>query len=250
MQITEAFYDDFFKRQFQAILESGADLNQFMPCYSGVLQLAWRERRRYTPSVNCYDILGQVFKQFYRTLNTKQIGHIQEVLKFLLSNGLSYFYDTSFVNSKISESLFMSFFKVSNETLLLARGIPLQLLVLGYGRSEVHTVGFRLRDAGLDELRHELSYALINNNNPRFLGRLITEHSAIEIQSLIEYFDSGPLTLQQFARIAIRRAVGGADFARRVRSISACIPPLLFQYVAEASEYLLDKDELKRLTTE
>ena len=68
-----------------------------------------------------------------------------------------------------------------------------------------------------------------------------------ELHFLIDHFDSGPLTLQQLARIAVRRAVGGADFARQVRRIASHIPPLLFDYVAEASEYLLTDDEVDLL---
>lgn len=60
-----------------------------------------------------------------------------------------------------------------------------------------------------------------------------------ELISIVDEFDSGPLKLQQLARIAIRRAVGGIYFKRRVRAIAPLLPPPLFKYVAEANEFLL-----------
>ena len=63
-RIQSVLFDDSFRRQFQAILASGADFNQFMTCKSGVLQLTWRERWLFSPNVYCYDILLQVFCRF------------------------------------------------------------------------------------------------------------------------------------------------------------------------------------------
>ena len=60
-----------------------------------------------------------------------------------------------------------------------------------------------------------------------------------DMQHLVDYFDTGLLTLQQLARIAIRRAVGGIDFARRIRKIAYLTPPPLLQYVADADELLI-----------
>ena len=68
-----------------------------------------------------------------------------------------------------------------------------------------------------------------------------------ELQLLIDHFDEGPLTLQQLSRIAIRRAVGGADFVRKVRRIKSHIPPLLFDYVTEANEHMLTDYEVRLL---
>ena len=112
---------------------------------------------------------------------------------------------------------------------------------LGYGRRELHTDSFRARDVNLFKSRYILSH-------PAYRRRSYTEHYSAEalreVHSLIDQFDSGPLTLQQLARFAVRRAVGGAYFGRQVRRISSHIPPLLFDYVAETNEHLLPDDEV------
>ena len=48
----------------------------------------------------------------------------------------------------------------------------------------------------------------------------------------MDRFDAGPLTIQQLARIAIRRSVGEIDFERRVRALDSLLPTPLFKYVA------------------
>ena len=67
------------------------------------------------------------------------------------------------------------------------------------------------------------------------------------LKALVARFDAGPLTLQQFARIAVRRAVGGEHFAKRIRSISPHLPPLLLEYVADPTEEMLNKSEFESL---
>ena len=113
-------------------------------------------------------------------------------------------------------------------------GHALKLLALGYGRRELHTGSFPARDANLFATRMLLSVPDVENN-------MVAQ---CELRSLIDHFDAGPLTLQQLSRIAIRRAVGGADFAQQVRRIKSHIPPPLFDYVSDASEHLLSDDEV------
>lgn len=50
---------------------------------------------------------------------------------------------------------------------------------------------------------------------------------------LVNTVRNGPLTLQQLARIAVRRAVGGSHFAPRIVSLKKALPISLFDYVAD-----------------
>ena len=233
------------QRQLRAVLESGADLNLMLPYR--YCQWSSISRVRAQRFIKVYDVLVVMILQ--ATYDSFIWTILQNVLKFLLHNGLSFFYskfintsDTAFQVKKLSISdslLHLLFLKKywPLPLLPLVRAIALQLLALGYGRRELHTGSFRASDANL------------------FVTRLLLTHSheeskleaRRELQILIDHFDSGPLTLQQLARIAVRRAVGGADFARQVRRISSHMPPLLFEYVAEPSEYLLTDDEVDLL---
>ena len=112
-------------------------------------------------------------------------------------------------------------------------GIARQLLALGYGRRELHPAPLPLLDENLNDMR-------------RASARLVPPKRKRELllKSLVEEFRAGPLSLQQLARIAIRRAVGGADFARKMNRLAGCIPPALLQYVADPTELMLSDYEL------
>ena len=103
-----------------------------------------------------------------------------------------------------------------------------QLLALGYGRRELHPGDLPVRDEHLKVTR--MTGVEISDGK--------WEYEFRDVQQLVDHFDAGPLTLQQLARIAIRRAVGGVDFARHIRKIAHLTPPPLLKYVAEADELL------------
>ena len=69
-----------------------------------------------------------------------------------------------------------------------------------------------------------------------------------EMQSLVQHFRDGPLSLERLARVAVRRAVGGTNFPRQVRRLAGHIPPALVQYVADPTELMSSDDEVDRLT--
>ena len=105
-----------------------------------------------------------------------------------------------------------------------------QLLALGYGRRELHPGDLPVRDEELGMDRDTI------DSSECCYGELKSE--ARDLQKLIDHFDAGPLTLQQLSRIAIRRVVGGVNFARLIRKIAHLTPPPLLKYVAEANELL------------
>ena len=110
--------------------------------------------------------------------------------------------------------------------------IARHLLALGYGRRELHPGDLPVREEHLCLTRDTL-YVLEEVDSD---GKWKSEFR--DLQQLVDHFDAGPLTLQQLARIAIRRAVGGVDFARRIRKIAHLTPPPLLKYVTEADELL------------
>ena len=59
----------------------------------------------------------------------------------------------------------------------------------------------------------------------------------------MEQFRLEPLSLQQLARIAIRRTVGSADFARQVNRLADIMPASLLQYVEEPTELIVSDSE-------
>ena len=246
MDTSELHFGKQIQRQFRAAFESGADLNLMLPFRYARFSSYPQIREHRFVNLICYDLLYHVFcADPMRNKWSIQ----QQVFKFLLINGLSYFYliceyrnPSGIVYPPTSESLLQLLFlaewnDLPSSLLPLAQAIALQLLALGYGRRELHTDSFPARDPNLFVTRFILFHSHADYNM----------EARRELQSLIDHFDAGPLTLQQLARIAIRRAVGGADFARQVRRIASHIPPLLFLYVAEPSEHLLTDDEVNQL---
>ena len=242
--LTREYFDggNQIQRQFRAVLESGANLNLMLPYRYGLWYYWNRERKRV--KLVCYDLFFDVLdRAHYADYIPHYMLHrwinLHKLLKFLINSGLSFFYYTIYLRRGLSgfnhpensESLLRLL--AWSESLLpllpLVRAIALQLFALGYGRRELHTGSFPARDANLFATRSLLVF--------------MQEEKYMEVrrklQSLVDNFDAGLLTLQQLARIAVRRAVGGVDFARQVRRIKSHIPQLLFEYVAEPSEYLL-----------
>ena len=247
MLTLELLFGKQIERQFRAVLESGADLNLMLPFRYGLWYSQEREKR--WVKLECYDLFFDVLEAYYQADHyiVKRWINLRNILKFLLDNGLCFFYYTIYLNRALigyelpetSESLLQPFewSELPLPLLPLVRAIALQLLALGYGRRELHTGSFPARDANLSATRSLMAVMLEENDM----------EARRELQSLVDHFDAGPLTLLQLARIAVRRAVGGADFARQVRRIKSHIPPLLFDYVAEPSEYLLTDDKVDLL---
>lgn len=113
--------------------------------------------------------------------------------------------------------------------LSICRSISSQLLSLGFGRRELHPEGEPIHDANLKSTRELLQRLRASNAGHEDLR-------VSELQSLVDRFDAGPLTLQQIARVAVRRAVGGSHFKSRVEALADRLPRALYLYVSEASE--------------
>ena len=111
-------------------------------------------------------------------------------------------------------------------------GIARQLLALGYCRRELHPAPLTLLDENLNIMR--LTFESYQS---------LASHIGL-LKSLEKLLHAGPLSLQQLARIAIRRAVGGVDFARQVNRLKGRIPPPLLEYVADPTELMLSDDEV------
>lgn len=266
-------------RRIQKILECGGDINNFLlsrQLYSAASYtsydedsfiLTWSSYRR----AHCFDLFRICRRMFennfvYRCTTTFRFVGIynydgfREAYRFtcfLLRNGLFFFYISPFRNPEKSPDHWESESKNVNTSLLLplflkhlpmperflpfARGIAQQLLALGYGRRELHPAPLPLLDEQLDDTRRDLErFVELYQNECKSIN-------VIELQSLVQHFREGPLSLQRLARVAVRRAVGGADFARQVRRLAGLIPPALVQYVADPTELMLSGEAVDRL---
>lgn len=206
-------------------VEAGDDMNAL-----DVKQMAvWSARRSKVGEMNVFSVASvascpSAFNFFEA---------VSEFFAFLLRNGLSYFYgqrtetclcallfwpaiqDTS--NSAAAEA-------ESEESLRL--DCAAQLLALGYARRELHPAAMQIVDEKLEATRRELR---CRSSGSRAIAPSLRER----VRVLFECFDAGPLTLQQLARIAVRRAVGGCSFARSVRCLASRLPPPILEYVEE-----------------
>ena len=182
-----------FLREVQRIFESGDDLNGFHPTKY------WRFKSDRPLEQWIND--NSLFNKWVIEDDVK----FQRYFRLLLRNGLSFFY---FTPRESYRSLFEIFYTVDPVYSFtpIANGIAQQLLALGYGRRELHPADIQVRDEQLDDTRDLLNSGDLHRNASRVL------------QSLVDRFDAGPLSLLQLSRIAIRPAIGGADFARRVSS--------------------------------
>lgn len=228
------------KKHLEKIFESGADINRLMPVKSVSFSVGLNKKTIINwRNVICLDLfhLNDIRGRSGAFLYVRHI-ELHSTLKFLLHHGLSFFHGNPIgsYNKPDGESLLRTFFgsyPYSNRSLPAARAIALQLLALGYGRLEVHTAGVRPRDESLIDTRRHMASLQLSH-----------AEAARELEAIVEHFDSGPLTLQQLSRIAVRRAVGGGDFARRVREV--ILPPTVLNYVAEASEHMPSDEELRQ----
>lgn len=148
-----------------------------------------------------------------------------ELIALLLSNGLSFFYGEE-TKSCLNHQVDCSLSNIYHSDLEFAS----ELLALGYGRRELHPADIQILDENLEASGRKQA-----TENFDILLEECSWHrdKLIEFQSLLNHFDSGPLTLQQLSRIAVRRAVGGYDFARRIRVLETRLPPPLLEYVCD-----------------
>lgn len=164
-------------------------------------------------------------------------------LTFLLENGLSFFYSNPANDVDPYYSTLASLWDNKVYLFPLFRGACQQLLALGYGRRELHSSDLPIFDEHLSNTRKRTSQMPTDPENDHCKFYPVYR----ELCVLIESFDSGPLSLQQLSRIAIRRAVGGANFATRMKRMSRLLPPILFEYVAHATELMLTSKQLDKL---
>ena len=178
--------------------------------------------------------------------NNVGIRDAHRFTSFLLRNGLSFFYISPMrnpekipahwewelysANKSLLQPLFLQHPRMPEGLLPFARGIAQQLLALGYGHHELHPAPLPLLDKQLDDTCRALA---LNQSEWKK-----------ELKSLVHIFSEGPLSLQRLSCIAVRRAVGGADFARLVRRLAGHIPPALVQYVADPTELMLSDEQV------
>ena len=260
--------------KIQKILECGSDLNNFLlsrqvdahyDSYICGNSIRWNVSRM----EHCFDLFGTwrfllektllyfLFDQqrFIPQFNYNGIRDAHRFISFLLRNGLSFFYISPIRNSENRRSRWKCESESANKSLLrplflhhppmpeaflpIARGIARQLLALGYGRRELHSAPLPLHDEHLDDACRALeSFSETLTNKSHFTD---------ELQSLVQHFREGPLSLQRLTRVAVRRSVGGADFARQVKRLVGLIPLALVQYVADPTELMLSDEEVDQL---
>lgn len=236
-QFESAFF--FFEGKLRRLLRSGADINQLLFAQRTHMSTWHRFDRRV--QMERYDLSAAL--RWLCLPNGLEPDHLSIVrfVNLLVQNGHAYFYrqrsdlplSVFAADNAVGKSLYDFLVYLLREGLRsstflpIARGIAHQFLALGYGRRELHS------SAGL-KVAHDENLQLT-----RFLAeheRRFNQNVKDELKSLVDYFDAGPLSLQQLVRIAIRRAVGGVCFERRMRAIAHLLPPLLYKYVANAEE--------------
>lgn len=201
----------------QTLFNSGPNVNESF-IYSHV-----DGTRRYVRHGNSIDLIG-----YSRDWHSQMF----QLMSVLFRHGLFYFLcdnlcsnDKSFINKLFRRcrgySQNYSFANRPISDVKICRAIARQLMALGYGRRELHPDCENLLDENLDETHKQIS---------RWISH--------ELRLLVRLFDSGPLTLLQLSRIAVRRALCASFFAGRVQLLSSYLPPLLLQYVANPSEYM------------
>ena len=240
-----AFYrneDLSFLDAVRSQLECGADLNRLFLRTSATFYKTRAPRR----SVGVKSVLSIVWQMpinctDFCSRNLRIALGFNKLLQFLLRNGLSVFISSAFeekVTYPIGVHYLDALFSRTRPAFLpFVRGVAAQLLSLGYGRRELRHAGFPILDSNLCDTRKAIEMHQTTN-----------KQVADELQFLVTRFDAGPLTLRELSRIAIRRAVGGADFARRIRSLGPPrLPPALLNYLSDPTELMLSDAELKHL---
>ena len=246
--------------QIQKVIECGGDLNNFLLSRQVIFasstsyvkgdSFIWNTYRR----LHCFDLFSTLRHMYYELLVPPEFFKCDNVgiriahrfTSFLLRNGLSFFYifpmrnpekipvdwawESDSANKSMLQPLFLQHPRMPESLLPFARGIAQQLLALGYGRRELHPAPLPLLDEHLDDTCRALALYQSEWKN--------------ELQSLVQLFRESPLSLQRLARIAVRRAVGGADFARQVRRLAGHIPLALVQYVADPTELMLSDEQV------
>ena len=249
--------------RIQKILECGGDLNDCLlsrQVYSfsfyPYTRFDWEDPVRWNAYRNeCFFDLISTWTNIFDNpielngkLNYVGIRDVNRFTIFLLRNGLSFFYKRSSwqwqwewvsADNTMLTSLILQYSRMPEALLPIARGIAHQLLALGYGRRELHPAPLLLHDEHLVAMTRQLQYHATHSISSKLIG-------LDELQSLVQHFREGPLALQRLARIAIRRAVGGAAFAKQVLRLAGHIPPALVQYVADPTELMLSDDEVDR----
>lgn len=246
--------DDLFIPELLRIIEAGADLNHYFTWH---FEINWWSR--YSRVFAARGLMSYLCIFCRRSSFAKdedrfaiQFLFFSKFLSLLLRHGVSFFLGERNVNS-LQVKFRLSFYMLlryapsstnpeqldfENASFLdrlfyacgvrrreFCRGIAWQFLALGYGRRELHPDGVPLFDEHLDCTREA------HNSDP-------DDYCAAELQALVDRFDSGPLSLLQLARIAVRRAVGGKYFVRQMSELVSSLPRSLFEYVADPTELM------------
>ena len=229
-----------FLSEFSRLLLSGVDIHQSMHYemasdWGALVSITPLviPNRQFMRSVHGIDLLSDWSRMGISPIQDSTIyENIALYFKFIIRNGLSFFYDEFDDSNPLFYTIIRSALAHENEALSIARRFCHQLLSLGYGRCELHPGDLPVRDERLKQTRLLMEFVL------PFESDAIKLQLQSELQSLVDQFDAGPLTLQQLARIAIRRTVGGIHFEQLIRTLSSLLPPLVLKYVAEGE--LLD----------
>ena len=226
-----------FSTHLECLLRDGADINHVLVRYETCISYAFlidRDYFRYLCSdLMDFNLIGDWCLQPLYIMKDQPF-YILRYIRLLLRNGLSFFYgDIKGTKFSLHENdlIGMLFFTRAKCCICIAY----QLVALGFGRRELHPGDLPVRNVGLEYMRMMIVRA---HKDPDF-----DVHRYRMLLQLVERFDACPLPLQQLARIAIRRAVGGVDFARRVRKLAHLTPPPLLRYVADADELLTEDNE-------
>lgn len=226
-------YTSQFLQEISIRLEAGANLNSFLKL----------ER---SPSVDYYDndfeystvfsFICILIKNYFYFKHREDFARVavpfNDLLKFLLRQGLSVFIGTCADVSVLWNNFHARFWPFT-------RSIVAQLLSLGLGRRELNRLEIVFDQKLEDYLKDNVNLKAVREMDDS-LGLIGTMENT---------FISTPLTLQELSRIAIRRAVGGIDFARRVQSanFASRLPPALFIYVSDPTELMLSAADVQNL---
>ena len=237
--------DSHFLRDVQTQLECGADLNRLF-LRTCAQDGSTRAVYRFVRAESVLSVAWQtaICCSVATSSKPRVALRFNDLMQFLLRHGLSVFIACELheeVTYPVGDHYLDQLFSRTCVALWpFSRGVAEQLLSLGYGRRELRHAGFPILDANLGDTRKAIE-------KHQTTGKEVV---ARELQSLVTRFDAGPLTLRELSRVAIRRAVGGSDFARRVRALGpqrSVLPPALYNFVSDSTELMLSVAELKRL---